>query len=85
MASIAQLDPDSAELKKRIERFQTVRDIGPVVQREDVSNEQNTADQKQKERFQFSSRDCSNRENDAHERRSLQNKDFVETNVAQQS
>src|ERR1700681_99997 len=26
MASIAQLDPDSAELKKRIERFQTVRD-----------------------------------------------------------
>src|SRR5271168_373378 len=26
MGSIAQLDPDSAELKKRIERFQTVRD-----------------------------------------------------------
>src|ERR1700681_2781659 len=26
MASIAQLDPDSAELKKRIERFQSVRD-----------------------------------------------------------
>jgi MoxR-like ATPase len=26
MSSIAQLDPDSAELKKRIERFQTVRD-----------------------------------------------------------
>src|SRR6202043_4202408 len=26
MASIAQLDSDSAELKKRIERFQTVRD-----------------------------------------------------------
>jgi MoxR-like ATPase len=26
MASIAQLDPDSAELKRRIERFQTVRD-----------------------------------------------------------
>src|SRR6201981_3938408 len=26
MASIAQLDADSAELKKRIERFQTVRD-----------------------------------------------------------
>src|SRR5450432_2359031 len=26
MASIAQLDPDSAELKKRIERFQAVRD-----------------------------------------------------------
>src|SRR5487761_2646114 len=26
MASIAQLEPDSAELKKRIERFQTVRD-----------------------------------------------------------
>ena len=26
MASIVQLDPDSAELKKRIERFQSVRD-----------------------------------------------------------
>src|ERR1039458_8763771 len=26
MASIAQLDPDSAELKKRIERFQSARD-----------------------------------------------------------
>src|SRR3954466_6845195 len=26
MSSIAQLDPDSAELKKRIERFQTARD-----------------------------------------------------------
>src|SRR5487761_2151038 len=26
MASIAQLDPDSAELKKRVERFQSVRD-----------------------------------------------------------
>src|SRR6266849_9595355 len=34
MASIAQLDPDSAELKKRIERFQTVRDniLGQVRQ-----------------------------------------------------
>src|SRR5882757_5263390 len=34
MASIAQLDPDSAELKKRIERFQTVRDkiLGEVRQ-----------------------------------------------------
>src|ERR1700719_871563 len=34
MASIVQLDPDSAELKKRIERFQTVRDniLGQVRQ-----------------------------------------------------
>ena len=34
MASLAQLDPDSAELKKRIERFQTVRDniLGQVRQ-----------------------------------------------------
>src|SRR6202162_5045114 len=34
MASIAQLEPDSAELKKRIERFQTVRDniLGQVRQ-----------------------------------------------------
>src|SRR5712672_3105206 len=34
MSSIAQLDPDSAELKKRIERFQTVRDniLGQVRQ-----------------------------------------------------
>src|SRR5258708_38882996 len=34
MASIAQLDPDSAELKNRIERFQTVRDniLGQVRQ-----------------------------------------------------
>src|ERR1700688_3060305 len=34
MASIAQLDPDSAELKKRIERFQKVRDniLGQVRQ-----------------------------------------------------
>ena len=34
MASIAQLDPDSAELKKRIERFQAVRDniLGQVRQ-----------------------------------------------------
>src|ERR1700688_3849332 len=34
MASIAQLDPDSAELKKRIERFQRVRDaiLGQVRQ-----------------------------------------------------
>src|SRR6202050_3286435 len=34
MASIAQLDPDSAELKKRIDRFQTVRDdiLGQVRQ-----------------------------------------------------
>ncbi len=34
MASIAQLDSDSAELKKRIERFQNVRDniLGQVRQ-----------------------------------------------------
>ena len=34
MATLAQLDPDSAELKKRIERFQTVRDniLGQVRQ-----------------------------------------------------
>src|SRR5438132_1123087 len=67
----------------QIRRFEPVRYISPVVQGKDMSDEQNTADQKQQQRFEFSGSDCSDRKDDAHQRRSLQNKDFVETNVAQ--
>src|ERR1700684_2845193 len=45
MASIAQLDPDSAELKKRIERFQTVRDNILVQVREVIVGQEEVLDQ----------------------------------------
>src|ERR1700721_2790863 len=45
MASIAQLDPDSAELKKRIERFQTVRDNILGQGRQVVSGQEEVLDQ----------------------------------------
>src|ERR1700687_4922094 len=45
MASIAQLDPDSAELKKRIERFQTVRDDILVQVRQVIVGQEEVLDQ----------------------------------------
>src|SRR5271165_2551268 len=45
MASIAQLDPDSAELKKRIERFQTVRDNILVQVRQVIVGQEEVLDQ----------------------------------------
>jgi MoxR-like ATPase len=45
MASIAQLDSDSAELKKRIERFQTVRDNILVQVRQVIVGQEEVLDQ----------------------------------------
>src|SRR5438270_12185632 len=66
----------------QIRRFEPVRYISPVDQGKDMRDEQNTVDQRQQPRFEFSGSDCSDRTDVAHQRRSLNNKDFDETNVA---
>src|SRR5258708_13150942 len=45
MSSIAQLDPDSAELKKRIERFQKVRDAILAQVRQVIVGQEEVLDQ----------------------------------------
>src|SRR5207237_9752260 len=68
----------------QIRRFEPVRYISPVVQGKDMSDDQNTADQKQQQHLEFSVSDRSDRKADAHHRRPLKNKDYVQTNVAKE-